>query len=155
MSVEKRIEELGMALPQPPAPAGNYKRAVVAGELVFVSGQFPIRNGKLEYTGRVGAELTVEDGYRAAQLAVLNVLGQLKFMLGDFDRLREIVRLEGHVASAPGFFDQPKVLDGASDLFTQALVERAGHARTAFAHPQLPLNAAVEIVVIATMGDLK
>jgi enamine deaminase RidA (YjgF/YER057c/UK114 family) len=151
METERRLLELGIELPEPPAPRGNYARGIVADGLLFVSGQFPIRDGVLAYPGRVGAEVTPEDGYRAAALAAANVLGQAKAILGDLDRVREIVRLDGHVASAPGFFGQPAVLDGASDLLARALPGRAGHARTAYAHPALPLNAAVELAVIVAI----
>jgi enamine deaminase RidA (YjgF/YER057c/UK114 family) len=152
MKTEAMLRQLGIELPDPPAPRGNYTRGTIAGELLFLSGQLPIREGRIVYTGRVGAELSVEDGRDAAALAALNVLAQLKAVLGDLDRVREIVRLEGHVASAPGFVDQPQVLDAASDFFARALPGRSGHARTAFAHPQLPLDAAVELVVIVALN---
>jgi enamine deaminase RidA (YjgF/YER057c/UK114 family) len=144
-------DETGLVLPEPPSPAGNYQAVVRAGDLLFVSGQFPVRDGRLVYAGRVGAELSLEQGYRAAELAALNVLAQIRRALGGLAALREIVRVEGHVASAPGFFHQPRVLDGASDLFARVLGIRAGHARTAFAPPALPMNAAVELAVIAAV----
>jgi enamine deaminase RidA (YjgF/YER057c/UK114 family) len=152
METERRLRELDIELPEPPAPRGNYARGVAAGGLLFLSGQFPIRDGALVYAGRVGAELSPEDGYRAAALAAANVLGQLKALLGNLDLVREIVRVDGHVASAPGFFDQPKVLDGASDFLVRALPGRAGHARTAYAHPALPMNAAVELAAIVSIA---
>jgi enamine deaminase RidA (YjgF/YER057c/UK114 family) len=98
------------------------------------------------HVGRVGAELSVDEGRAAAVLAAVNVLAQLKAVLGDLERIGEIVRLEGHVASAPGFVDQPQVLDAASDFLAQALPGPSGHARTAFAHPQLPLDVPSSIV---------
>ena len=151
MKTEAALRQLGIELPEPPAPRGNYTRGTIAGDLLFLSGQLPIRDGRVVYAGRVGAELSVDEGRAAAALAALNVLAQLKAVLGDLDRIREIVRLEGHVASAPGFVDQPKVLDAASDFFARALPGRSGHARTAFAHPQLPLDATVELVVIVAL----
>lgn len=153
MDTERRLHELGIELPDPPAPRGNYARGVAAGGLLFVSGQFPIRDGTLVYAGRVGAEVPVEDGYRAAALAAANVLGQLKVLLGDLDRVHEIVRVDGHVASAPGFFGQPQVLDGASDFLARALPGRSGHARTAYAHPALPMNATVELAAIVSIAN--
>jgi enamine deaminase RidA (YjgF/YER057c/UK114 family) len=138
-------------LPVPPAPRGEYRRGVMAGDFVFVSGQFPLRDGRLIYTGRVGAEVSVEDGRRAAALAAANVLAQLRVLLGTLARLREIVRVDGHVASAPDFYDQPRVLDGASEFFALALPGRSGHARTAYGHPALPMNATVELAVIAAV----
>src|SRR3954468_4635317 len=101
MSVESKLEQLGLKLPSAPKPAGNYSASVRAGNLLFLSGQFPIENGELGYTGRIGAELTQEQGYAAARLAALNVLAQLKAALGSFERLEHLVRVEGHVASAP------------------------------------------------------
>ena len=151
MSIEARLRQLGIELPEAPAPRGSYARGVIAGELLFLSGQLPIRDGRVVYAGRVGAELSVDEGRAAAALAAVNVLAQLKAVLGDLERIRELVRLEGHVASAPGFVDQPRVLDAASDFFAQALSGRSGHARTAFAHPQLPLDAAVELVAIVAV----
>lgn len=151
MSIELRLQELGLTLPSAPKPAGNYSAAVRSGNLLFLSGQFPIENGKPRYSGRVGAELSEADGYAAARLAALNVLAQIRAALGSFDRLEQLVRVEGHVASAPGWNNAPTVLDGASDLFAQVLGERGRHARTAFTPSQLPLNLAVELVVTAAV----
>ncbi|WP_321960285.1 RidA family protein [Paraburkholderia sp. J7] len=149
MSVEQKLADLGLALPAAPQPLGNYTAASEAGNLLFISGQGPLADGKLRWTGRVGAELTLEQGREAAQLTALNVLAQIKRHLGGFERLHHIVRMEGHVSSAEGFLDQPAVLDAASDLFAATLGEKAGHARSAFSHSQLPLNLPVELVVIA------
>ena len=148
---EAKLAELGLKLPTPSRPAGNYVAFVETGNLLFIAGQLPIENGTLRYVGRVGAELTESDGYAAARLAGLNVLAQIKAALGGFDRLLHLVRVEGHVASAPGFYNQPKVLDGASDLFAATLGERGRHARAAFAPEQLPWNLAVELVVTAAI----
>jgi enamine deaminase RidA (YjgF/YER057c/UK114 family) len=149
VSVEEKIAELGLTLPSAPKPLGNYTAVSEAGNLLFISGQGPISNGKLLWTGRVGAELTLEEGQEAARLTALNVLAQIKQHLGGFERLHHIVRLEGHVSSADHFLGQPAVLDGASDLFAAVLGDKAGHARSAFSHSQLPANLAVELVVIA------
>jgi enamine deaminase RidA (YjgF/YER057c/UK114 family) len=124
---------------------------VEAGNLLFISGQFPIENGMLRFLGRVGAELSEADGYAAARLTALNVLAQIQAALSGFERLAHLVRVEGHVASAPGFSNQPRVLDGASDLFAQVLGERGRHARTAFAPEHLPWNLAMELVVTAAI----
>jgi enamine deaminase RidA (YjgF/YER057c/UK114 family) len=148
-AVERRLAELGLALPDAPQPLGAYRAAVQAGALVFLSGQLPIRDGAVRYKGRVGAELTLEEGRAAAELTALNALAQLRRFLGGFERLRQIVRLEGYVASAPGFHQQPQVLDAGSELLRRILGDRAGHARTAFAVDQLPAGAAIELVVIA------
>jgi len=148
MSIEGKLEKLGLKLPPAPRPAGNYSAAVLARDLLFISGQFPIENGALRYVGRVGAELTEEEGYAAARLAALNVLAQIKDALGSLDRVEHLVRVEGHVASAPGWTNTPKVLDGASDLFVEVLGERGLHARTAHNPGCLPWNLAVELVVV-------
>lgn len=149
MSIEQKLADLGLTLPVPPQPLGNYTAVSEAADLLFISGQVPLVDGKMAVTGRVGDTLTIEDGKRAARITALNVLAQIKRHLGGFERLHHIVRVEGHVSSVDGFYDQPAVLDGASDLFAAVLGEKAGHARSAFSQTQLPGNAAVELVVIA------
>jgi len=151
MSVEERLKELGIELPSAPPPAANYKRAVRAGNLVFFSGQLPWVEGKLRYTGHVGSDLTDAEGYEAAKICALNALAQIKAELGSFERLETIVRVDGHVNSASGWTGHPQVLNGASDLFAKVLGEKAGHARTALGHNELPLNAAVELVLIVAV----
>jgi enamine deaminase RidA (YjgF/YER057c/UK114 family) len=151
MTPEQKLAELGLVLPAPSRPAGNYSAFVRAGDLLFISGQFPIENGTPRYTGRVGAELSEPEGYAAARLAGLNVLAQIDAALGGFGRLAHLVRVEGHVASAPGFNNQPRVLDGASDLFATILGERGRHARTAFAPERLPWGLSIELVVTAAV----
>jgi enamine deaminase RidA (YjgF/YER057c/UK114 family) len=151
MNVETKLAELGLKLPVAPKPVGNYLAFVRTGSLLLLSGQFPIADGALQYTGRVGAELTDKQGHAAARLAALNVLAQIHSALGGFDRLESLVRIEGHVAAAPGWHNTPRVLDGASDLFVAVLGKRGKHARVAFNPPSLPLNAAVELVVTAAV----
>ena len=152
MNVEAKLLELGLQLPPAPKPAGNYLATIQFGNLLFISGQFPIENGKPRYTGRIGAELTEEAGYAAARLAALNVLAQIRAALGSFDRLQALLRVEGHVAAAPAWHNTPKVLDGASDLFAAVLGERGRHTRAAFHAARLPWNLAVELVVTAAVG---
>lgn len=149
MSVEKRLAEKGLVLPQPPRPLGAYTAVSEAGNLLFISGQVPLRDGRMAFAGRVGESRTLEEGKEAAEIAALNVLAQIKQHLGDFERLDHIVRVEGHLSCVDGFFDQPAVVDGASELFSNVLGEQAGHARSAFSHSQLPANATVILVVIA------
>jgi enamine deaminase RidA (YjgF/YER057c/UK114 family) len=151
MNTELRLQELGLTLPSAPKPAGNYAAAVRTGNLLFISGQFPIENGAPRYAGRVGAELSEADGYAAARLAALNVLAQIQAALGNLEHLEHLVRVEGHIASAPGWNNAPKVLDGASDLFASVLGERGRHTRTAFTPIQLPLNLTIELVVVAAV----
>lgn len=154
MDVKLNLEQLGLKLPPAPKPIGNYVASVRVGDLLFISGQLPIKNGELQYAGQVGGELTEQQGYAAAQLAALNVLAQIESALGSFDRLAQLVRVEGHVASAPEWHDAPKVLDGASDLFVRVLAEKGKHTRSAFSPARLPKNAAVELVVIAAVDHL-
>ena len=151
MNIDQRLKELGIELPHPPQPVGNYQAWLQRGDLLFISGQLPIENGQRRFTGRIGAELTEEQGYAAARLAGLNVLGQIRAALGGFDRLESLLRLEGHVASAPDWHNAPKVLDGASDLFTTVLGDRGRHTRAAFTPARLPLDVAVELVVTASV----
>ncbi|NQT17959.1 MAG: RidA family protein [Planctomycetes bacterium] len=153
-NVEEKLKRLGLELPAAPPPAANYKRCVRVGNLAFFSGQLPWADGKMQYAGHVGSELTDEEGYQAARLCALNALAQIKAEFGSFDPLETIVRVEGHVNSAPGWTGHPQVLNGASDLFAEVLGARAGHARTALGHNELPLNAAVEIVfIVAVKGS--
>ncbi|WP_354685815.1 RidA family protein [Cupriavidus necator] len=149
MSVQERLAARGLVLPQPPQPLGSYTAVSQAGDLLFISGQLPLQDGKVVWQGQVGKDLDVAQGKRAAELAALNVLAQIHAYLGGFERLDHIVRVDGHIASAPGWFGQPAVLDGASDLFSEVLAEKAGHARTISSHFQQPANAAVILVVIA------
>ncbi|MBP0627660.1 MULTISPECIES: RidA family protein [unclassified Cupriavidus] len=149
MPVHERLSARGLALPPPPQPLGSYTAVSQAGDLLFISGQLPWQDGKVAWQGQIGKDLTVEQGKLAAELAALNVLAQIDAYLGGFERLDHIVRVDGHIASAPGWFDQPAVLDGASDLFRDVLGDKAGHARTISSHFQQPANAAVILVVIA------
>jgi len=154
MSIQERLAARGLALPNPPQPLGSYTAVSQAGDLLFISGQLPLADGKVVWQGQVGKDLTLEQGKRAAELAALNVLAQIRQHLGGFDRLDHIVRLEGHVTSAEGWLQQPAVVDGASDLFADVLGEKAGHARAAYSHFQQPGNAAVILVVIAQIRPL-
>ena len=151
MSVEAKLKELGLDLPAAPPPAANYRRCVRVGNLAFLSGQLPWVEGKMRYAGHVGSELTDEEGYQAARICALNALALIKAELGSFDKLETIVRVEGHVNSAPGWTGHSQVLNGASDLFVELLGDRAGHARTALGHNELPLDAAVELALIVAV----
>ena len=137
----------GIRLPDPPSPAGDYQPVMIRKGLGFVSGQVPVRDGRLLFTGRVGIELTPEQGRAAAEIAALNVLAQIDKALPSWDQFGGLLRVEGFVASASGFTNQPEILDGASRLFAEALGELGQHSRAAFSVEQLPLNASVELVV--------
>lgn len=147
--VRQRLAARGLALPSPPQPLGRYTAVSQAGGLLFVSGQLPLADGRLVWQGQVGKELSLEEGRAAAALAALNVLAQIHAHLGGFGRLDHIVRLEGHVASADGWWEQPAVIDGASDLFAEVLAEKAGHTRMVVSSPRLAVNAAVILLVMA------
>jgi len=148
MSFEKRLIELGIALPAPPRPVATYIPAVLAGDLLFLSGVIPFREGKLALEGKLGRDLTVEQGYEAARIALLNGLAIVRSELGTLDRIRKVVRLVGHVASAEGFVQQPAVINGASDLLVKIFDEAGRHARVAVGAAELPLNAPVELELI-------
>lgn len=149
MSVEARLKDLGITLPPAPAGVGAYVPWVRTGNLVITSGQLPWRDGKLAYTGKLGAEVSIEQGYEAARICAINAIAQLKSAVGDLDRVERIVRLEGFVHAAPGFHEHPKVLNSASELFLTVFGERGKHARTALGINEMPLNAAVQIAVMA------
>lgn len=147
-TIDMRLAQLGISLPAAPAPVGAYQAVVIRNRIGFISGQFPLVEGKLAYAGRVGVELGEEVGKLAARIAAINVLAQIRACLHGFDGFGGLLRLEGYVASAPGNFSQPRVLDGASELFVAVLGDQLGaHARTAFAVSQLPLDAPVELAV--------
>lgn len=152
MSVEQRLKDLGIDLPVPAVAVANYVPFVVTGNLVFVSGQLPLENGKLAVQGKLGAEVDIAAGTRAARLCALGLLAQLKAATGDLDRVKRVVRLTAFVASTPDFTDQPKVVNGASDLMVEVLGDAGRHARVAVGSPALPLNAAVEIDGIFEIG---
>ena len=152
MPVEDKLKALGLVLPEPPAPAGAYVRAKRTGNLIFVAGQLPMVGGELKSVGRIGDELNVEDGYDAAKICAINVLSILKAEAGSLDAIMQMVRVEGFVCSADGFTDQPKVINGASDLFSEVLGEAGSHARLAIGVKELPLGASVELSAIAEVG---
>ena len=147
--IEQRLNELGITLPPPGAPAGNYVPFVVVGDIAYMSGQVAREAGKMKYVGKVGRDISIEDGQAAARLCAVNLLSQLKAACGgDLDRVERCVRLSGFVNSPPDFFEHPKVVNGASDLMVQALGERGQHARTAVGVAALPLDSAVEVEAI-------
>ena len=148
MSYEEQLKELGIELPQAPKPVATYIPAVRAGNLLFLSGVLPMQNGQLAYTGKLGRDLTVEQGMQAAKIALLNALAIARQELGTLDRITRVVKVVGHVASAEGFTDQPQVLNGASDLLVEIFGDAGRHARVAIGAAELPRRAAVEIEVI-------
>lgn len=147
-TVETRLQELGFELPLAPPAVGNYVGAVSAGQLVFVSGHGPVKDGELIYRGKLGQDMDVETARKAAELVILNALASLKAEIGNLDRVHRIVRLYGMVNSTPDFVEQPKVIDGASDLLTAAFGEKGRHARAAVGFVSLPYGIAVEIELV-------
>ena len=145
MTPEERLSELGIELPDAPPAVGAYVPWARTGNLVVTSFQLPWRAGELAYTGKLGAELVTEDGYAAARLCALNGIAQLKDAAGELGRVRQIVRVEGHVGCTPEFTEIPAVLNGASDLVNEVFGERGRHTRTALGHVVMPLSAAVMI----------
>lgn len=148
MSFEQKLKELGLELPAPPKPVATYVPACRVGELLFVSGVLPSRDGKLVLVGKLGKELGVKEGYEAARLAVLNALAIIRQELGTLDQVKQIVRMTGYVASAEGFTEQPAVVNGASDLLVDVFGEAGRHARLALGAAELPLRAPVELELI-------
>lgn len=147
------MKELGVEIPQISAPLGSYKPAVVSGNLIFVSGQLPIKDGKLLYKGKVGGEVSLEEGVQAAKLSAINTLSVMKGELGDLNRVGRILKVTGYVSSATGFDLQAKVVNGASDFFYEVFGEEGRHARAAVGVYELPLGAPVEIEVIAEISS--
>ncbi len=144
--IDQQLARLGIELPVAPAPVANYVGWVRTGNLVFIAGQGPILAGAIKYAGRVGKDLTIEQGRAAARLCGLNILAQLKVACdGDLDRVARCVRLTGFVNSALDFFDQPKVLNGASDLMVDVFGDAGRHTRFAVGTSVLPFNIAVEV----------
>ncbi len=144
-TIEKRLSDLGIVLPAAAAPAANYVPCVRTGNLLFPSGQLPMKDGKLAATGLLGRDLDTAAGKEAAKLCAINILAQAKAALGDLEKIRRLVKINVFVASAPGFAEQHLVANGASDLLAEVLGERGKHARAAVGMAALPLNAAVEI----------
>lgn len=145
-NVDARLAELGLTIPDAPAPAANYVPYTVTGNLVFVSGQVPFVDGKLTATGRIGDNASPEDGYEQARICAINLIAQVKAACGgDLDRVTRVVKLGGFVASADDFNGQPGVINGASDLMVEVFGDAGRHARFAVGTNALPLGCLVEV----------
>ncbi|MBQ9535047.1 MAG: RidA family protein [Clostridia bacterium] len=151
--IEKRLAELGYELPPAPGPMANYVSAQRCGDVMYLSGSGPIIGSKFIMQGLVGREISLEQGYEAAKLGALNLISVLKRELGDLDRVEQIVKLLGFVASAPDFYQQPAVINGASDVFVEVFGEKGKHARSAVAAPVLPFNLPVEVEIVVKIRD--
>ncbi len=152
MYIENRLEELGIKLPIPAKPVAEYVPAKQTGNLVFVSGQDCRRDGTLLYEGKVGKEVTPEQGAEAARQAMINAIAVLKMHVGDLDRVKQIVKVLGFVNSADGFVQQPMVINGASRLLVEVFGENGKHSRSAISANELPFNTPVEIELIAEVA---
>ncbi len=151
MEIEKKLASMGLELPPIPTPVANYVSAVQVGSLLFLSGHAPglLKDGKVQFIqGKVGKDLTTEEGYEAAKQVTLNLLQSIKKTIGDLDRVKRVVKLLGFVNCTEDFPDQPTVINGASDLLVELYGERGRHARSAVGMYQLPFGIAVEIEMI-------
>jgi enamine deaminase RidA (YjgF/YER057c/UK114 family) len=150
---EARLKELGITLPAPPQPVANYVNGVRTGNLIFLAGKGPKRADGSEITGKLGAGVSIEQGYEAARLTAINQLAVLKDMLGDLKKVKRIVKVLGMVNSDPAFVEQPKVINGFSDLMVAVFGDRGRHARAAVGMASLPRGQAVEIELIVEVED--
>ena len=150
--IEEKLKELGISLPDPPTPAGSYVPAVKTGNLLYISGQIPMIDGKVIFTGKVSDE-NMEEGQKSARTCAINLLAQIKRELGDFEKVSKIVRISGFVNSVPEFSQQPKIINPASDLFFDIFGERGKHSRIAVGVASLPLNSMTEIDAIIEFTD--
>ena len=152
MRIEQELEKMGFVLPVP-KPLAAYVPAVRTGNLVFTAGQGPNVDGKAKFTGKLGRELTEEQGYQAAQICVVNCLACVKGLIGDLDKEERVVKLLGFVASVDGFTRQPWVMNGASELLIKLFGDRGKHARSAIGTNQLPLDIPVEVEIVVQVRD--
>ena len=151
-TVETRLAAMGITLPTPPVPAANYVPFVQTGNLVYVSGQVPMGPDGLDHVGKLGADYSVEQGMAAARLCAVNLLAQMKVATGDLEKVTRCVKLNGFVNCTPDFGDQPKVINGASNLIAEALGDKGKHARAAVGSSSLPFGVAVEVEGIFQIG---
>jgi enamine deaminase RidA (YjgF/YER057c/UK114 family) len=152
MDIDAKLAELGIDLPAAPKPLASYVPCVISAGVAYCAGQVPMEDGKAMWTGRVGADVSIEDATAAARRCALQTLAALREALGGFERLERIVRLEVFVASAPGFTGQPQVANGASELLGAVMGDAGVHARAALGVSELPLGVPVEVVVTAAVS---
>ena len=151
--IEKKLKELGIEIPTPPSPAGSYIPVVTTGNLAFVSGQIPMKEGKVIFEGKVPENQSVDSARDAAKICIINGLAQLKVNLGSLDKITKFVRISGFVNSSPDFAEQPKVINAASDLLVEVFGDMAKHSRIAVGVVNLPLNSTVEIDMIVEFSN--
>ena len=155
MSIEHRLTDLGMTLPSPPNPVATYVPSVQVGDLLFISGMVPSRDGRVVFRGKVGREISKERAYEAAKLALLNALATIRHAASSLDRVQRIVRMTGYVASDEGFTEQPFVINGASDLLVELFGEAGRHARVAVGVAELPMGVPVELELIVRLAGVR
>lgn len=148
MSFEQRLTELGLTLPSPPKPVATYVPYAQVGNLLFLSGVVPSRDGQIAYQGKLGREYSKQEGYEATKLTLLNALANIRLAVDSLDRVKRIVKLTGYVASHDGFSEQPAVINGASDLLVEIFGDAGRHARVAVGVAELPLGVPVELELI-------
>ncbi|NIP39708.1 MAG: RidA family protein [Candidatus Dadabacteria bacterium] len=147
--IADRLKKLNIEIPKPVVPLGSYAPAVKTGNYVYVSGQLPMHDGKLVYKGRLGSEISLEQGYEAARLSAINALSAITTVIDDLGSIKKILKLTGYVMSAPDFFDQPKVINGASELLFDIFGDIGVHARSAVGVSNLPLQSCVELDLVS------
>ena len=145
---EQKLTELGINIPEAPKPLASYIPAVRSGNLIFTSGQLPLKDGKLQYIGKVGAEISEEAAMKAAEICAINCLSAAKTLINSIDQIKQVIKVTVFVASASGFNAQPKIANGASDLMVKIFGDLGKHSRSAVGVAELPLNSPVEIEMI-------
>lgn len=148
---EEKLKQMGIELPQAPAPLAAYIPAILAGDLVYTSGQIPLVGGELKFKGKVGAEISEAQGYEAAKVCAINCLSAIKGVIGSLDKIARVVKVTGFVNSAPGFSAQPKVVNGASEFLGEVFGEAGKHARSAVGVSELPIDSAVEVELVVKL----
>ncbi|MEQ8782261.1 MAG: RidA family protein [Roseibium album] len=151
--IENRLKDLGVSLPEAAAPAANYVPFVKTGNQLYISGQLPMMDGKIQITGKLGAGVDLESGKSAARFCAINLLAQAKAATGDLDKVTRLVKIVGFVNSTDDFTDQPQVINGASDFLVEAMGDKGRHARSAVSAASLPFGVAVEIDAIFEIED--
>ena len=146
--IEDRLRELSIEIPIPPSPAGSYIPVVTTGNLAFVSGQIPMKDGKVIFEGKVPEKQSLDSARDAAKICIINGLAQLKANLGTLDKITKFIRISGFVNSSPDFIEQPKIINAASDLLVEIFGDAAKHSRIAVGVASLPLNSTVEIDMV-------
>ncbi|MBA7560176.1 RidA family protein [Candidatus Atribacteria bacterium 1244-E10-H5-B2] len=153
MKIENKLKELGLSLPEVPKPVAEYIPAKKIGNLVFSSGQGPVKDRKFVYVGKVGGEISLEEGYEAAKICALNCLAAIKSVIESLDNIEEIVRIKGYVNSSPDFYRQPEVVNGASELIVKIFGEKGKHTRSALGTSILSGNIPVELEMIVKIKE--